>query len=253
MEFKKSYPEILSIKISCYNFFISKLSKPTRNHLVSGLLRNELKELACNSTNLSFPRDILLCDQVHRTIIVNEHAWTHLTLLDLSKNQITHLDEALALAPNLEVLNLESNNIETISHLQSLTKLRCLNLNRNQITDLTKFRTELNAESLQELSLSENRICTLQGLNGLTRLQSLDLGSNFISDLDEIANINTLEQLTNLNLTGNPIATIIDYRIKILQLFFNRADQLVLDSEKPTLKEIDCTRVLNALIMAANS
>ncbi|KAL1459236.1 hypothetical protein WDU94_011242 [Cyamophila willieti] len=228
-------------KLYLYNADINQISN-------LGTLRNELVELVVNkSSNLVSPRDILLCDQVHRTVN-HTYVWTHLTLLDLRKNQITHLDESLTLVPNLEVLNLEQNQIETISNLSCLTKLKKLNLNQNQIQDLTNFRTELNSNNLIELCLCENRVTNLDGLKGLKSLQSLDLGSNFVSDLEEIESISCLNQLTNLNLTGNPIATIIDYRIKILQLFFKRADQLVLDSEKPTSKEIDCTNILNALL-----
>ncbi|KAI5732562.1 hypothetical protein M8J76_001730 [Diaphorina citri] len=214
-----------------------------------GTLRNELEKLTvCKSSNIKSPCDILLCDQVHKTINP-DLIWTQLTQLDLSANEITHLDEAMSLVPHLEELNLESNQIKTISNLKSLTKLKRLNLNRNRIQDLSHFKSELNSESIVELNVCENLITNLNGLDGMENLQSLDLGSNFISDLSEISNISCLDQLTNINLTGNPIATIIDYRIKILQLFFKRANQIVLDSEKPTSKEIDCTNILNALLV----
>lgn len=219
------------------------------NNITSlGTLRSELEELLLSKSSIVAPSDILICDQVHKT--VSPHLeWTKLTFLDLSQNQITHLDEALSLVPHLDTLNLDGNQIETISNLKSLTKLRRLNLSRNKIQDLNHFRLELNCESLVELDLCENRITNLTGLEGLVNLQSLDLGSNFVGDLEEISNLSSLDQLTNLNLTGNPIATIIDYRIKILQLFFKRADQIVLDNEKPTSKEIDCTNILNALLL----
>lgn len=218
-------------------------------HLIPGTLRSELEELIlCHSSNVEATRDILLCDQVHKT--VSPHfEWTLLTTLDLGRNQIKQLDEAMNLVPNLEELFLDSNQIESISNLKSLTKLRVLNLNRNLISDLSNFSSELNCESIVKLELSENRVTNLRGLEGLINLQSLDIGSNFVGDIEEISNLSCLEYLTNINLTGNPIATIIDYRVKILQLFIKRADMIVLDNEKPTSKEIDCTNILNALLL----
>lgn len=215
---------------------------------VQGPLRNELEELLCQSSNIEAPCDLLLCDQVHKT--VSPHLqWSCLTYLNLSRNQIDRLDEALSLVPNVEELHLDSNQIQSISNLKYLSKLRKLNLNRNLISDLSKFSSELNCDTLVELELSENRITNLQGLEALLNLQSLDIGSNFVGDIEEISNLSSLEHLTNINLTGNPIATIIDYRIKILQLFIKRADKIVLDNEKPTSKEIDCTNILNALLL----
>ena len=64
------------------------------------------------------------------------------------------------------------------------------------------------------------------GFSKLYSLEYLDLSGNEISQLLEVRHLNSLPCLGNLILQRNPIAHIIDYRIKVLELFIDRAKEV---------------------------
>lgn len=92
---------------------------------------------------------------------------------------------------NLEYLDASQLNIKDITPLGSLTKLRVLYLQRNQITELSPLKK---LKYLEALSLNGNQITSISSLSALTKLQELYLREN------KISSITSLAKLTGLNI-----------------------------------------------------
>lgn len=165
--------------------------------------------------------------------------------MDLSNNNIEEIDKTICLAPNLETLTLTQNKITSINNLQGLTKLTYLNISANLITACDNLHTRLG--NIKTLILSENRIESLRGFAKLYSLETLDVSCNHIADIEEVRHIGDLPCLENLVLTGNAVATTVDYRMKALESFAERAKEICLDNERPTQPELDKVAVLRAL------
>ena len=74
-----------------------------------------------------------------------------------------------------------------------------LQLQNNQISDLTPLA---NLQNLRVLHLYDNQISDVSPLSGLTGLQELIIGANFISDLTPLV---SLTNLLTLDIYPNPI------------------------------------------------
>jgi internalin A len=95
---------------------------------------------------------------------------------------------------------LRTNQIEDISPLSGLIRLKSLDLSHNQITDISDLS---NLTALVTLILYNNQISNISALSGLSNLTSLDLEHNQITDITPLSG---LTSLTLLELTSNPIA-----------------------------------------------
>lgn len=171
--------------------------------------------------------------------------WTKLREIDFRNNNIQEIDSSLCLVPNLEMLTLTQNKIRSINNLQGLTKLIYLNISANSLTDCDDLHTKLG--NIKTLILSQNNINSLQGFGKLYSLETLDVSCNKIDDVEEVRHIGELPCLENVVLTGNAVATTVDYRIKVLEHFGERAREICLDNERPTQPELDKVAVLRAL------
>lgn len=79
---------------------------------------------------------------------------------------------------HLEKLELYDNYLQGITHIQSLNKLKILDLSFNSI----RFIPELASSCplLEELYVAQNKLKKIEGLEGLVHLKTLDLGANRI-------------------------------------------------------------------------
>ena len=108
--------------------------------------------------------------------------------------------EGLQYATNLRTLELDGNQIDDLTPLEGLTALSTLNLNANWISDLAPL---VGLTSLQGLGLARNyTIGVLEPLAGLTGLQTLSLSENSVID---VSPLETLVNLTFLDLSRNTI------------------------------------------------
>lgn len=89
-------------------------------------------------------------------------------------------------------LQLDNNIITEIAGLESLTKLKWLDLSFNMIEEIKGLD---NLRELEDLSLFSNRITQLDGLENLEKLNVLSVGSNEIQSLEE--SVRYLHKLRN--------------------------------------------------------
>ena len=103
---------------------------------------------------------------------------------------------------NLTRLDLDYNQITDITPLAKLTNLTSLNLGSNQITDITPLAKLTN---LTELLLNDNQITDITPLAQLANLTDLDLSNSPITDITPLAKFTNL---TYLILDGNQITDV---------------------------------------------
>lgn len=165
--------------------------------------------------------------------------------MELNSNNFTDIDETISLVPNLNKLILNQNKISSINNLSCLTKLTYLSISDNAVTACDNLHTKLG--NIKTLVLSQNYISTLKGFGKLYSLENLDVSCNRLTEIDEVRYVGDLPCLENLILTGNSVATTVDYRVKVLESFGDRAKEICLDNEKPTQAEVDKVSILRAL------
>lgn len=124
----------------------------------------------------------------------------NLGTLKLNDNEIEDISHLAALT-KIKVLYLYYNyKIKNISSLQGMTLLENLHLSRNQIASLEPLRGKVN---LKILRLRDNEIVALSPLDGLSALETLDLGENLIEVINPL---NGLTKLKSLWLDQNQLA-----------------------------------------------
>uniref|UniRef100_A0A146KQZ6 Nischarin n=3 Tax=Lygus hesperus TaxID=30085 RepID=A0A146KQZ6_LYGHE len=210
-------------------------------------LRNTLCGLSWLNSGLKSVEDALLCDSVHKNLF-DQKVWS-LKKFDLSNNALKEISDAVTMIPNLTVLELSGNQIECLGGLNSLEKLEKLSLKNNGIKTFSKLGLDNRLSKLTWLNLHNNNLSSVKGIEFLKELRYLDITNNRISDFKEVALISSLPQVATLILCGNPISFVCDYRVKVLELFNERATFISLDHELPNQRELDKIAVLQALRM----
>ena len=99
-------------------------------------------------------------------------------------------------------LNIDNNQISDLSTLKNMSILKNLSAASNMIKDISILS---NARNLKELNLSNNLITELDAISSLTALKALDVSLNLLSTVDAIS---SLTSLTELNIAGNTIKNI---------------------------------------------
>jgi len=89
--------------------------------------------------------------------------------------------------------NAEGRGIRSLEGMQHLSALQEVNLNRNQISDLTPLS---GLSYLERLLLDDNQVGNLQPVAGLARLRHLWLDRNRVEDIRPLENLTNLEWLT---------------------------------------------------------
>lgn len=147
-----------------------------------------------------------------------------LKILNLSSNGITdliHLNTLYENAMNngyslkIEYLYLNSNEIESISILSKLNTLKELRLRDNRISEITELK---DLTKIGVLDLSINRISNIEPLQKLINLNKLYLDNNQLTNIDVVTNFNNLSVLA---ITSNKINDLnsIKYKTMIKELY----------------------------------
>ncbi|XP_018568503.1 toll-like receptor 7 [Anoplophora glabripennis] len=130
-----------------------------------------------------------------------------LTVLDLSHNNISRIEFALADLSNLKVLNLEGNRLVGIKQkeLNSLHNIEKIHLNDNALSDI-EDKVFSNKKNLKYLDLCSNKL-NYFSLNNTPMLEYLNLANNLL-DAGSLYNINNTKSLKELVLANNKIGNI---------------------------------------------
>jgi len=113
------------------------------------------------------------------------------------------MDAALGSLKNCERLALSTNNIDRISSLSGMSKLKILSLGRNLIKKIEKLEDV--SSSLEELWISYNQINSLDGISCCTNLTTLYISNNLIKAWNELDKLAGLVNLRDVLFVGNPI------------------------------------------------
>ena len=116
---------------------------------------------------------------------------------------------------------IETHGIKNLLGLENAVNLEKLDLNENEISDLSPI-AKLN--KLTKLSLIRNRISDLHPLSELTNLEYLDLYANKIEDISPLAKLTNLKHLdlhNNNDQTGDPVHPTISGGIKDISVVKN--------------------------------
>ncbi len=134
----------------------------------------------------------------HETVIYSDDLWA-ITELTVPAEAIELSDLRHLLY--LEKLSLTNRQIEDLSFLEGMTRLKSLDLSGCTISgDLSVIRT---LPALEELSMRGCSISSLSFLEGAPSLKKLDLGSNAVGSLSVLSTIPTLQ---TLDLSDNAVA-----------------------------------------------
>lgn len=106
------------------------------------------------------------------------------TKLALSNKGIVVVSELIAEYPHLRQLDLSTNQVEDITHIQKLRFLTHLNLSRNCIRDGNFLSNHALFPYVKTINLSNNKIKALPAVQ-LIRLTHLNLNNNEITGLED--------------------------------------------------------------------
>jgi len=175
----KSIPQVLQSMTSLVTMNLSNNSISVADHKTINLEEEFefLKPKLANKLELSNPEDSIYSEEdlrispskqpnksnsVDSGILLADHTFdfsslTHLTIIDLSSNQIQFFPDSLAVLPNLVSLNMAHNQITTMpATLKSSHNLRYLDISWNRLVEVPMWVGELT--KCIKLSLSGNPI-----------------------------------------------------------------------------------------------
>jgi hypothetical protein len=112
--------------------------------------------------------------------------------------------------PNLVVLDVSENELESLDGVEHLERLQHLYVNSNALSSIAEVPT---LPKLNILSLSCNCIRSLDGMQQQPSLELLSLSDN---EIPSLAGLNACPSLNSLRLSGNPISRLSGYRLAVL-------------------------------------
>ncbi len=140
--------------------------------------------------------------------------------LNLIKKSLYSIPESINKFSQLKNLDLSSNSLDNINHLENLSQLQELRFFNNQIKKIEGLE---GLTQLKVLVLKKNMIEKIEGLEKLAQLQILNLKKNMI---EKIEGLEELTQLQLLNLKNNRIIKIEGLKgllnLKTLNLSYNK-------------------------------
>ena len=156
--------------------------------------------------------------------------------LDVEVDEIETLT-GLERATNLTTLIINGGSIADLTPLQTLTQLTTLAINSGAITDLTPLET---LTELTMLAINSGAIIDLTPLQTLTQLTTLAINSGVIADLTPLE---ALTQLITLAINGGSIVDLTPLetltQLTVLELRDNAITDITPLSELVTLKTLD--------------
>ncbi|KAF8585976.1 hypothetical protein K439DRAFT_1409511, partial [Ramaria rubella] len=167
---------------------------------------------------------------------IPSHAWSRLTHLSLSDNNLTFLPSFPPL-PSLVSLDLSSNLLVSVPpSLSALPALKSLNLAHNMVDSVLGIYSHI--PFIVALNIAANRLDSLCGLERLESLSRMDLRNNNIEDTDEIGRLAVLRGIKEVWVTGNPCTRRDrEWRVRCFDLFAKEGKEIIIDGSPPGLME----------------
>lgn len=144
--------------------------------------------------------------------------------MSLKYAELKKMPSQLEKCPDMQVLNLKGNRLESLQGIEVLTSLKQVNLSTNALktpdgieflVDLQELDLSWNVlqdlsgverlTKLTSLNLTRNRIRSLKAIEGLFRLQSLDLTTN---QLTSFSGLEKLDELSSLKMGSNKVKSL---------------------------------------------
>ena len=184
--------------------------------------------------NPSIKTLILKYNQFH-SVDASFNFYPELELVDLSSNQLVSIpDRSFSSQRRLRELRMENNKISSLTPrtFSGLSRLEVLNLGHNMVDKLSDsvFKS---LKHLKELNIRQNRISEISdsAFIGLSELTVLDLSDNLLETVPSEA-LNQLENLAELNIGKNNIRILPDssfsqlFKLSILDLSGNKIEKI---------------------------
>jgi len=164
-------------------------------------LKQPIANAPITDTQLASLTGQVSCDEMGVADITGAEYLVNVTYLNVEYNQLTSLTPLAALT-GLTCLKAGGNHITTGDPLKNLVNMQDLDLNNNSLSE-GNFVSEMT--SLVSLDLSTNNIRSIAGIDGLKNLKNLYLQG---SKMNDISNFSGLTQLVQLNLADNGISNL---------------------------------------------
>ena len=180
-----------------------------------------LKYLKENSKDKDIDSKISDEKNIYESIILVRN---YITTIDL--NNILNLEMFKYSLNKMTKINITANNLTSVpDSFKSLSNLKTLILNNNQIEKISNLE---NLTKLEKLELRSNKITKIENLNNLKSLQKLTLSCNLIANVEE-NDLPVIDSLTEFGLFGNYLGIenkkyendINDKNIQLLKNFAN--------------------------------
>ena len=135
------------------------------------------------------------------------HFMFQLTLLRklcLSRNRLMELPVEIAVAKNLQILQIDNNKFTSLpSQLEELVALKVLDISKNKIEEIQPCLCQL--EHLRVLNAHSNLIATIdESVSCLKSLEVMDLSNNSVCNIPE--SFCSLKNLFSVNLSNNSLS-----------------------------------------------
>ncbi len=117
-------------------------------------------------------------------------------------NNLKFLSQNIKLLKNLKKLNISGGQLNDLSPLKDLDKLRLLWIDNTDIYDLSPLKSLIN---LEQLSVHQTQICDLTPLKDLINLKLLFLDNTLVENLEPLHNLINLTKLTIYNTHVNDL------------------------------------------------
>lgn len=188
---------------------------------------NRLTQISFTSSSL---RELRLSGNDITTLPQKAH-FTSLTLLDVSYNKLSNINNIKSFAPHLEKLNAEFNFIDTFPAFPQTIQTITLEYNRlTQIPPLNSYQT------LTSLTLNNNCIESIQQLP--QSLKCLTLENNRIESTSSIS----LTSLPTLSMSNNDLQKIPHFTNSLITVFngsYNKIHEININDFSQTITQLD--------------
>lgn len=163
------------------------------------IINNCLVQTFCSDVDLPMLKKISIRQSYLENITFSP--FLSVVILDLSQNNLTHLDKSIEKMVNLQYINLSFNKLSSIQFLEGLTKLKKIEVNYNNLAELPDFTKLVN---LEYLSCYKNCVSMINSnIIFSEKLEYFNIADNNLTDIPDF--LWGMKYFYNFNFTFNKI------------------------------------------------